>query len=63
MMKGNGAKASKVQVRDGLRTWILIMMASMVETREGPVRVICRIECWVIAIGVSGCVSGAWMMS
>ena len=53
MMKGNGANASKVQVRDGLRTWMLMMIASIAETREGPVRVIWTTECWVIDIGGS----------
>jgi hypothetical protein len=62
-MKGNGAKASKVQVRDGWRTWMLMMMASIAEMRDGPVRVIWRIECWVIDIGGSNGASASWKMT
>jgi len=60
MMKGNGANASKVQVSDGLRTWMLMMIASIADTREGPVRVIWTIECWVIDIGGSEGVPASW---
>jgi hypothetical protein len=62
-MKGNGANASNVQVRDGRRTWMLMMIANMVETRAGPARVIWRTECWVIDIGGSDGLSGSWMMT
>jgi hypothetical protein len=63
MMKGNGANASNVHVRDGWRTWMLMMIASMVETRAGPVRVIWTTECWFINIGGSDGISGFWQMT
>ncbi len=42
---------------------MLMMMASMAETSEGPVKVIWRIECWVMHIGGSGGASASWMMT
>lgn len=42
---------------------MLMMMASIAEMRDGPVRVIWRIECWVIDIGGSNGASASWKMT
>ena len=42
-----------MHVRDGWKNWILPIMARMVKTRAGPVRVMWRTGCCVMHMGGS----------
>jgi len=52
-MAGIGDSAISVHVSDGCRIWIPVIIARMVRTRAGPLRVMWRIEVWVKHIGGS----------
>lgn len=54
MMAGIGDRAIREHVSDGWRIWMPMIIARMVKTRAGPLRVMRRIEVWVRHIGGSG---------